>query len=53
MHDGSAAALAFAGSPKTVVVMLGTAIGVGFPPDTNQNLLEIPIGQENWQLALG
>jgi len=41
MHDGSAAALAFAGSSKTVVVMLGTAIGVGFPPNTNQNLKEI------------
>lgn len=52
MHDGSAAALAFAGSPKTVVVMLGTAIGVGFPPDTSQKLLTVSIESEDWQLAL-
>lgn len=36
VHDGSAAGLAYAGSWQTVVLMLGTAIGVGFPPDTNQ-----------------
>jgi len=31
-HDGSAAGLAYAGSPNKVVMMLGTAIGIGFAP---------------------
>ena len=30
-HDGTAAALAYAGSGETAVIMLGTAVGVGFP----------------------
>ena len=32
MHDGTAAAAAYAGSPATIVITLGTAIGSGFPP---------------------
>ena len=32
MHDGAAAAAAYAGSPRSVVLTLGTAIGNGFPP---------------------
>ncbi len=31
-HDGAAAAAFYAGSPRTVVLALGTAIGNGFPP---------------------
>ncbi|HLF77232.1 MAG TPA: hypothetical protein VJB57_07025 [Dehalococcoidia bacterium] len=31
LHDGSAAANAFAGEPNTAVIMMGTALGVGFP----------------------
>ncbi len=31
-HDGSAAAATYAGSPHTLVLTLGTAIGNGFPP---------------------
>jgi hypothetical protein len=31
LHDGSAAA-AYAGAERTAVIMLGTALGVGFPP---------------------
>jgi hypothetical protein len=40
MHDGTAAALIYAGSPQTVTLMLGTAIGVGLPPDTKRGLRE-------------
>jgi hypothetical protein len=32
LHDGSAAAITYAGEKHTAVLMLGTAIGVGFPP---------------------
>lgn len=32
LHDGTAAARAYAGEDHTAVVMLGTALGVGFPP---------------------
>lgn len=31
-HDGSAAALTYAGEPHTAVIMIGTALGSGFPP---------------------
>jgi hypothetical protein len=32
MHDGTAAALKYAGSPNLAVIMMGTALGVGFAP---------------------
>jgi hypothetical protein len=32
LHDGTAAALAYAGQTYSVVLTLGTAIGTGFPP---------------------
>jgi hypothetical protein len=32
LHDGSAAAQALAGKEHAAVMMLGTALGVGFPP---------------------
>ncbi len=32
LHDGTSAALTYAGSPQTAVIMIGTAMGVGFPP---------------------
>lgn len=35
MHDGTAAAHALAGEPYAAVIMLGTSLGVGFPPDTS------------------
>lgn len=36
LHDGSAAAAVYAGSPHTAVIMMGTALGVGFAlPDKN------------------
>lgn len=31
VHDGAAAALAYAGEPDAAVVTLGTAVGIGFP----------------------
>ena len=31
-HDGDAAAAALAGQPHTAVIMLGSALGVGFVP---------------------
>lgn len=33
MHDGTAAARALDGTSQDVVLMLGTAVGVGFPPE--------------------
>jgi hypothetical protein len=38
LHDGSAAALVYTGQPRTAVLMLGTAIGVGFPPAIDTGL---------------
>jgi hypothetical protein len=35
IHDGTAAAYVYAGAPKTAVITLGTALGVGFPLPTN------------------
>lgn len=35
LHDGTSAALTYAGSPQTAVIMIGTAMGVGFPPATD------------------
>jgi hypothetical protein len=32
LHDGTAAARAYAGRPRSAVIMLGTALGIGFPP---------------------
>jgi hypothetical protein len=32
LHDGTSAALTYAGSLQTAVIMIGTAMGVGFPP---------------------
>jgi hypothetical protein len=32
IHDGTAAARVYAGTPHSAVIMLGTALGVGFPP---------------------
>ena len=32
LHDGTAAALAYAGTERAAVIMLGTALGIGFPP---------------------
>lgn len=33
VHDGTAAATAYAGERYTAVITMGTALGVGFPPD--------------------
>ena len=46
IHDGTAAATAYAGMRDTAVIMVGTALGVGFPPRSDR-LLEI-----NSQLAI-
>ncbi len=32
IHDGTAAAALHAGTPRTAVIIVGTALGVGFPP---------------------
>jgi hypothetical protein len=36
IHDGSAAARVYAGNKDTAVLMLGTALGTGFPPLTDE-----------------
>lgn len=38
IHDGTAASLAHAGAPSSAVIMLGTALGVGFPPVSEEGL---------------
>ncbi len=38
IHDGTAAATVHAGKPNTAVLVIGTAIGVGFPPTNAQSL---------------
>ena len=43
MHDATAAATVYAGSPRSAVLTLGTAIGNGFPPPSDSL----------WQLANG
>ena len=50
LHDGTAAATAYAGMEDTAVVMLGTALGIGFPP-REQGYLR-PIGADFCVLAL-
>lgn len=32
LHDGTAAATTYAGEEKAAVIMIGTALGIGFPP---------------------
>jgi hypothetical protein len=41
VHDGTAAALLHAGEAATVVLVIGTAIGVGFPPASTSGLCPI------------
>ena len=36
LHDGTAAARTYAGTAHAAVIMLGTALGVGFPPRTDE-----------------
>jgi hypothetical protein len=38
VHDGTAAALAYAGAANAAVVTIGTALGVGFPPGDGDHL---------------
>ncbi len=41
IHDGTAAAALHAGAPQQAVIVVGTALGVGFPPASTAGLLEI------------
>ncbi len=38
IHDGTAAGAIYAGEPQTAVMMVGTALGIGFPPATAEGL---------------
>ncbi len=38
IHDGTAAAALHAGTPEAAVILVGTALGVGFPPATENDL---------------
>ncbi len=38
IHDGTAAATSYAGEKNTAVIMMGTALGVGFPPPADDLL---------------
>jgi hypothetical protein len=52
MHDGTAAASAYAGQPAAAILMLGTAIGIGFPPPASEArpLAEGLAVDENWTI---
>ena len=39
VHDGTAAAKAYAGAANTAVITIGTALGVGFPPPRQSLML--------------
>jgi hypothetical protein len=41
IHDGTAAAATFAGHSAAAVIALGSALGVGFPPESADDLLNI------------
>lgn len=41
IHDGTAAAALHAGEPHSAVIVVGTALGVGFPPASERGLLRI------------
>lgn len=41
IHDGTAAAAVYAGSPHTAVMTMGTALGIGFPPPSDQHLCKL------------
>jgi hypothetical protein len=45
LHDGSSAAAAYAGAEKTVVILLGTALGLGFP-SSEVGLRPVAIGEK-------
>jgi hypothetical protein len=38
VHDGTAAARALAGNPRSVVIVLGTALGIGVVPESDEGL---------------
>lgn len=42
LHDGTAAAAVHAGEARTAVLLVGTALGVGFPPSSSAGLLRLP-----------
>lgn len=41
LHDGTAAATLHAGEPNRAVIVVGTALGVGFPPPDEAGLLKV------------
>jgi hypothetical protein len=41
IHDGTAAAALHAGAPHQAVIVIGTALGVGFPPASATGLLNV------------
>lgn len=43
VHDGTAAALAHAGARRSATLVLGTALGLGFPPEQEAGLCEVDI----------
>lgn len=38
LHDGAAAAAVYAGAPAAAVIVIGTALGIGFPPESAAGL---------------
>ena len=45
IHDGTAAACAVAGTPQAAVILLGTALGIGFPAATTVGLRPYAAGR--------
>lgn len=43
IHDGTAAGAVYAGAPHTAVILVGTALGIGFPPPDTCDLRPLAI----------
>lgn len=48
IHDGTAAALAHAGSAHSAVIVMGTALGVGFPPADVAGLCAVSVASKGF-----
>jgi hypothetical protein len=46
IHDGTAAAAVYAGERNSAVIMVGTALGIGFPPRRAANLRALRLDEE-------
>jgi len=49
IHDGTAACTLYAGAPNAAVIVVGTALGIGFPPAIDSDLRPLaPDLMDSW-----